>query len=366
MPRIKPTKKVSYSSGSGIGNKGFDLSLFSGSGAAPAGWRPFDENALINKPIIASPTLHANSAAIIAKMVSWGNPRDEYIGAGASAITNTSDFNHPLYFGKDTDPLYTIQPTGDAYSGWSQWYGTQIRIPNEARGANGSDAHLSVVDFTNGYVWDFYHFMYTDTVHKAPSGGGNIVAKACTRMSLAGSGWAAANIGSEGVITDAAGLSGIAGAFRPEEAEAGVIDHALAMVVKSTDGTFVAPGVGTAGSSDPTNAPPSGVCIQLNMTNAEIDALGASAHNKMLYKALAKYGAFVRDTGSASWSLLSSSSASFFSQGVTPDPWHTFGANHGLYFYATGGFYLWEIQDPGGAPNWATKLRVLDPTATNR
>lgn len=339
---------------------------------APASWRPYADTSPFNKVIPSSPTIHANSAAIVTKVTSAGwnssKPADIPLGVSSSTLSFTSDYDHPLYFSTQYDPNQTIQPTADAYSGWSALHGTTVRIPEGAKGANGSDAHLSVIDLNAGFAWDFYHFQYTQSDRKVPAGGGNVIAKAGSKESLTGDGVVDT---ASYIACDAAGF-GLAGlVIRPEELIAGEINHALSMIVKSTDGTFVSPAIGTAGSVDPTNAPPDGARFQLNMTFTEIDNLTAPDYRKTIWKAMSKYGMYVRDTGSTSWYVSLASGNPYITAGQA-DPWRTFASAQGMYYYTTGDYYLLELHPAGSTlgvhvPDWANKLRVLDWTdAANR
>lgn len=318
---------------------------FRGGQRPGSSWRPGGPASPFNKPIAASPALHSNSAAIITKVTGWGAPGNMVIGD-----TVTDDSGHPIYYAKGTDPLYTITQGTSPNS--SDYYGTQVRIPQAAKPAQGNDRHLCSVQ-PDGTCWDFYDV----TESPMTPGGGNITVRGAQKTSVHG------DLRRTGTgNATAAGVSLLAGIIRYEELMAGVIPHRLFMTVKSTDGTQVYPSQGIAGQTDPTNAPPDGALFQLNMTDAAIDALSTTWYNKVVFKAMAHYGLHVADTtGAGSWGIQLESAQGYAALGL-PDPWREFARrNDGdgvITWSPTSDTFAWNFN----VPNWASNLRVLDPS----
>lgn len=293
-------------------------------------------------PLPASPTIAANSAAIVTKINSWAGPAS--ITAGA--YNTVDEYDIPIYWASPTDPLFTLSITADSRG--VQLNGTQIRIPDAAKPAGGTDHHLVVVDETRQWVTDFW------AVSSKPAGGGTLVATAGGRTRLHGLGFDNANsIASK----TAAGL----GLIDPDEARNGTINHAIAILTKSTDGTNIWPASGNAAAADPTNAPPCGTWLQLNMTSAAIDALGQPVWKTAILKAMATYGAVVIDTGGSSWNCRFIGDGSHAAVGGRQrvKDYATAQGDPGQWYLDTGsGYYYGDLKT--GVP-W-TNFRVIDST----
>ncbi|HVU13043.1 MAG TPA: hypothetical protein VHD90_17315 [Phototrophicaceae bacterium] len=90
-----------------------------------------------------------------------------------------------------------------------------------------------------------------------------------------------------------------AGLIYPQEIQAGVINHALAIIIPgqaATSGTYVWPARGTDGYSTSSNAIPLGSHIQLD-PSIDVNTLSLSAGGKMIARALQVYGGWIGDTG---------------------------------------------------------------------
>jgi hypothetical protein len=145
--------------------------------------------------------------------------------------------------------------------------------------------------------------------------------------------------------------------------QAGVIDHALFAAVKCTSNTSVYPAQpGTTGNDcqdfglSNTDAPAMGARVQLNMSDAEIDALPVPQYRKVILRALARYGFIIGDTngGNATWGVQGESGASYTSFGLA-DPWAAVAQSAGLAPF-NGSAYAFDIST---GVDW-TRLRVLD------
>ncbi|HYV16888.1 MAG TPA: hypothetical protein VE972_12810, partial [Conexibacter sp.] len=174
----------------------------------------------------------------------------------------------------------------------------------------------------------------------------------------------------------AARFGGLAGPIRAQELSAGVIHHALFVVVRcatsattfgygtkldgSSKSAYVYPAMagGTrCSSTDNTDAPPLGARFQLNMTDQQIDALGMPAWKRGILIALAHYGGYVGDTGGPGFGLLLESSSMYTSLGYA-DPLATLGRTLGLSLWS--GRYVFNV---ASGVDWARYLRVVVPPA---
>ena len=71
----------------------------------PACWRPYSAGSPFNRVVPSDPRLDRSSAAIVARLLSWGKPQTLLIGH--SGLPN--DYFHPLYYAHENDPLFTVQ-----------------------------------------------------------------------------------------------------------------------------------------------------------------------------------------------------------------------------------------------------------------
>jgi hypothetical protein len=315
-----------------------------GSGVVPgACWRPYSDDSPFNKTIPSDAKVASNSDAIVQRLVGWGTPN--HLTAGDA--DTEYDWWHPTYYPAATDPLFTLHCT--APWGRCAIEGAQVRIPDAARAAGGGDRHLTVVDASSGWEYDLYD------VSDKPAGGGTLSFSWGGRTRIDGdgrdSGATASNFGN------------MAGIIRAPEMRAGDIDHALFMVVKCDSGSHVYPatksGHSCADSGLPTaDAPPMGTRFQLNMSDAQIDALDVPAYRKTILRAMARYGMYFGDTGSNSWGLAAESGSTYTSFGKT-DGLVDFAKDAGVPSY--NGKYVLNVRD---GVDYAKYLRVVDPCTT--
>jgi hypothetical protein len=106
------------------------------------------------------------------------------------------------------------------------------------------------------------------------------------------------------------------------------------------------------------NAPALGQHFYLDMTHAQIAALGVPQWKQTILTAMADYGMFVGDTGGDSWRLKIESGSSYTSFGYS-DPWVTLGQAMGVPRY--NGDYVFELD---GGVDW-TRLVAVDPCVSN-
>jgi len=91
---------------------------------------------------------------------------------------------------------------------------------------------------------------------------------------------------------DAAGLPILPGLARREEADSGVIRHALRITVPVTQKAYIHPATHWASSNTDTNQPPMGLRVRLK---ASYDISGLRGHARAVAQALKTYGALVAD-----------------------------------------------------------------------
>lgn len=245
-------------------------------------WRPYGASSPFNQTFAELQAQGrvrplSNSSQIVGQLMDWGGP----IGM------NTGDWQHPIYFSRPTDPVFTIHCT-------EQWgtcdvEGAQVRIPAQARPAGGTDKHLAVIDQQTGWEYDFWNVQ-----KDGPVGQGGV-------LNISWGGKTRIDGNGLGTNATAAHFGLAAGIVRGEELKAGRIEHALFLAVRCTNGSSVWPSApnGTGAPCSSTyrgSAPPMGALVRLEMTDAQIDALPVPAWKKPILKALARYGSYIGDT----------------------------------------------------------------------
>jgi hypothetical protein len=293
------------------------------------------------------PKVATHSAQIVQRLVSWGPPGPSYAGASGTS----ADWSHPLYFAKASDPRYRIHQTG-----WvnRDIEGRHIYIPRRARPAGGGDGSFTVVQ-PDGWEYDFYR------AKKPSRHGRTFTADFGRRGRWHGSGLGTSRGPSRGGIT-AAGFSNQAGVIRVSEMRAGVINHALFMTVNCHHGNvWPANNVGTHGLCSLKNAPAMGQHFWLDMTPAQINAQSVPGWQKIILRAMARYGMYVGDDGGNSWALQFESGDNYTSFGKH-DPWIAYAHSQGIkgwYDSSIGrNTYYFSFKH---AVAWGRWLKVLKP-----
>jgi hypothetical protein len=345
-PNPRPPRAAPAASPAPPSSGGCASAPFSASNEPGACWRPYASASPFNTPVGAAPQLSPDSAPIVARTTGFGPPQSILAGAADKA----GDFGHPIYFSAPTDPVYTVHCTMDW--GTCAIEGMQVRIPAPARPARGDDAHMAVIDQQGGWEYDFWQ------VQRKPTGGGEIDVGwgGRTRISTAD----ADGLGSPAT---AAGFGLAAGVIRPAELAAGTIDHALFMTVRCTNGTAVWPAGKETGRqcSDlglpNQGAPAMGQHFYLAMSDAEIASSSASAWQKTILRAIARYGMFVGDTGGSSWGIQIESGSSYTSFGHE-DPWVPIAKQIGAPSWRSPAGDSYYMLDFSRAADWGARLRV--------
>ena len=307
-----------------------------GVGAWPSAcWRPYSAASPFNRPVGERPRVHADSAAVVSRVLSFGKAMNLEAGHADTA----GDWYHPTYYSRPSDPLYTLHCT----QRWGRCAieGIEVRIPAQARAAGGGDGHMTIVDQSSGWEYDLWR------VQTKPSGGGRLAFAWGGRTRIDGDG-----LGSDAT---AARFGNLAGAIRAQELTAGRIDHALFMVVRCDSGGHVYPAMKSGRAcADRAGAPPMGARFQLDMSTLQINALPVPVWKKTILHAMADYGMYVGDTGGSGWGLQFESGSTYTSFGIE-DPLVAFGRAHGVPNYH--GRQVFNIHD---GVDWAA-LRMLDP-----
>jgi len=237
----------------------------------------WSNNSYWYKKISKNAPLHPNSA----QMVNWLVNEDGHHG-GYPNIQYKS-WTNPIYDAYQDTPIYAVYNKDK-----SKYY--DVRIPAGATPSQEADGNLIIIDWYGKKVWEFWQFNYEE---------GQYYAGAMYGYDLYSDGVVA-----EGVWTcGGSGTPDVATHIRPEEIEAGVINHPLGCALHSPKiHKRVYPPASTAdGRSTDPYAIPEGARIQLD-PNLDLDSLGLSRTAKIIAKCMQDYGMVVTQSG-GSWHL---------------------------------------------------------------
>lgn len=155
-----------------------------------------------------------------------------------------------------------------------------------------SDRHASIVDPTNGKLYEFYQMRKTDKGWTSSQA--SIFDLKSNKMRP-----------DEWTSTDAAGLPIFPATVRYDELKRGLVEHAMRVTVVKSRRAYVYPATHFASKHTDENLPRMGERIRLKK---DFDVSGFSPEAQAILKGLKKYGMFVADNG-IDWAI-----------SVAPDP----------------------------------------------
>lgn len=258
-PSARP--RPSATAGATVRTRGERLTARSG--------RPFAADSAWNTPIPADPKLAANSDAAAA-----------HLAKGVHA--NLYEFGSPVYHmtASDRSDRQDIPCLED----WGSCLLKDVPMPLTAKTSSGSDQSMIVIDAARKQVYDFWQLRRTDAGWEASWGTANPLY-----------GKSNENGGAVG-----AGYSGLAGLVRLFEIRQGRIDHALHFSSdNSCAGRYLYPATKTDGNSGAADCVPEGARVQLDPSVDVDDIPGITRGEKIVAKALQKYGAYNQNNGGA-------------------------------------------------------------------
>ncbi|MBB4855473.1 hypothetical protein HNP40_002875 [Mycobacteroides chelonae] len=255
------TVRVSYSSASGPAVQEFSVSQAApGQGAVNGHY--FAANSFLNQPLPSNPAVDPRSPNWIAMLVNHPDVK--------AIDVNEDIWTTAVYHAPAGTPTRTVTVRNS---------GKSIEVPYlpHYRPTQDTDAHIAIIDDTNGCEYEFQSFK-TDSM--------SAIAQATYRV----------NTGSGGHVSGPAHsggeLSYLAGLITPEDVQAGVIDHALRFAIPINAPTYVYPGTRSDGTV--AGGVPEGIRIQLD-PSLDLRTWNLSPFQRMVATALQKYGAFDAD-----------------------------------------------------------------------
>jgi hypothetical protein len=260
----------------------------------PKRYRPYADNSPWNTR--ATRRFHPDTVEMIANLPWNGRPGNLFV-----LPDDAKDVQHPIFFARDTDPVYTVVCHESAN-------GHKIQIPDDFKWAKGSDGHGQIVQ-PNGRSYGCWRITGVDKTKRT------ITCTYCYWQDYAGlgcvpHGTGAAGSGNGG--TTASYFDQDAGIVRAQHLIDGRIEHALFGVVKelAADPPYVWP----ANKGDQTVAkvlPSMGDRLVLDATESEIRAQPLVAEwEKTTQIAAAEFGILCGDTGGPGLGLMAESKLS--------------------------------------------------------
>ncbi|MBA0048057.1 PA14 domain-containing protein [Mycobacterium sp. NPDC050853] len=222
----------------------------------------FAANSFLNQPLPPNPPVDPRSPYWVAALLN--NPSIKTIDVNED-IWTTAVYHAPA--GTPTRAV-TVRNSGKS-----------IDVPYlpHYRPTQDSDAHIAIIDDTNGCEYEFQSFA-TESM--------SAIAQATYRVDTGSGGHVSGPAHSGGE------LSYLAGLITPEDVQGGVIDHALRFAIPINAPTYVYPGTRSDGTVP--DGVPEGIRIQLD-PSLDLRTLNLSPFQRMVATALQKYGAFDAD-----------------------------------------------------------------------
>lgn len=288
---VKPgvhTVQVAVFNAATDGEESFSVSPAMSGNSASLNGNYFAQNSFYNQRIPARVTVDPRSS-------SWVNMiyNDPIIN---QIVINNNAWTVPIYKAPAGTPTVSV-----AITNWNN----RITIPYlpSFRPSPDIDAHLAVIDTTNGCEYEFQDFNPTTMTAHASS----------TYHVYTGSGAHVADQEHSG-----GELSYIGGVITPQDVRAGVITHALRFAIPDNTWTFTYPGTRSDGTTP--GGVPEGTLMQLD-PSLNLNALNLTPFQRMVARALQTYGAYDSDTGGA-FALYAESitDGSTYSQPLDPLP----------------------------------------------
>jgi hypothetical protein len=254
----------------------------------PACGQFFAPDSVWNQPLSPDAPLDAASDTLTATL------RDDVhrgYNGGLPPDINTTAYSAPIYTVLADQPRVSVtldKPTGQA-SDLARAF-TSVPVPDDARPAAGTDAHMAVWQPATDTLWEFWRMVRRDDGWHAGWGGRQ------TNVSRS-SGVYVAPVANWGATATSLSLAG--GLITVAELRRGRIDHALAISLPEIrGGEFSLPAQRTDGRTSSSSAIPEGARFRVDPT-LDLDRMSMPPVVRLLARAAQRYGMIVRDGGAS-------------------------------------------------------------------
>jgi len=225
-----------------------------------------------NKAIPADAPIDPNSERMIDQLVDDVQSRNP-------PTLSVREWSITVYAVDSNTPRFDVE----IVAGWSPYDKLlNVPIPTGALPDPAGDGHLTIIDISSGYEYDFWQARQNND--------GNWQASWGNRIPLQSSG-----VYPFGMSARGSGFAPLAGMIWPEELAQGHIDHALVLSIPSAAmGGPVWPATESDGRSRSDGAIPEGAQLQMD-PNLDLDQFDMTPYEQIIAEALQHYGAFVGD-----------------------------------------------------------------------
>lgn len=301
--------------------------------------------------------LATNSAGMIAATFASGHQ------AGIASPGDADTQGNAFYYGKASDPIYKLTSCTHQSASPHNPINTFWHIPDTAWYSGGqSDEFFTIWDQTNDMMMSLYTSGNGYPL-SLPHCTATTTAAACSMSFAVGycnmanrttdHAWQAGN-GAGDSLGEAPGALII----RQSEWMSGQINHAIYLNggCEAANAVFPAAGHAQTCASGLSNAPPHGSLYFLDYTDAQIAAMSIPAWQKAIIKAMAHYGGYFGDTGSASSPTTDTHPSryeggeAYVQAGLTP-PLFSWLEGQGVSHHTDGSSQVYTLDYWGGIPD---------------
>ena len=225
-----------------------------------------------NQTIPADAPIDPNSERMIHQLV-------HDVQTGNQPTLSVREWSITVYAADHSTPRFDVE----LVAGWSPYDKLlDVPIPIGALPDPAADGHLTIIDVSSGYEYDFWQAVQNNDGTWQASWG--------NRIPLQSSG-----VYPFGMSARGSGFASLAGMIWPEELAQGHIDHALVLSIPSAaKGGPVWPATESDGLSRSNGAIPEGARLQID-PDLDLDQFDMTPYERILTEALQTYGAFVGD-----------------------------------------------------------------------
>ena len=246
--------------------------------SADAARRLFSPTSYLNKPLAPNARIDPSSSLMVRHVIAQ-------VDAHTPVVENRC-YGSPVWTVKRHARRVRVRPTGHNPKLARQW--AHVPLPKRAKGACGTDGHLTVWQPSTDTLWEFFRFVRKHGRARAEFGG---------RMRHVSR--------NPGYFTDPPGtrfgatatsIPLLAGLQRISELKRGRIDHALAFGMARPAPCFRWPAERQDAdhSANDRLAPPEGARLRLP-ASLNLDALGLTPYGLVVARAVQRYGMVLRD-----------------------------------------------------------------------
>lgn len=271
----------------------------------------YRSDSIFHQKIADNPEIDPNSAAMVARLAKY---------ATQGLVVATDEWSIPIFYADESTRRHDVRLTAS----WRPFvnnkqidYLKKVPIPDSAQPDPMDDGHMTIIDLSQGYEYDFWQMRKVNDSWQASWG---------NRIALDSSG-----VYPNGMSSLGSGIAGGAGLIWPQELQSGIIKRKLVFTIPPqvcSSGGPVPPATESDGTSTEANTIPEGAILQLDPS---IDVNDKSYRftrlEKIIAKAMQNYGVIIGDVGSSEFGVRAVSPLSYpnnpyIELSKSEDTWH--------------------------------------------